>query len=115
MPIVVWLAIVIEAAQAIAQWPGDEATTSLIDVFVLLLLQFLNVFVAFFEELKAKESIDALQDSLPSQVSQTVLTAECWMPDAGCWLLAAGCWLLAASWVTEHCCSTGCSLSSISQ
>ena len=65
MPIVVWAAIFIEAIEAYVKWPGQDARSSLIDVFVLLLLQFLNVFVAFFEELSAQENIDALQGSLP--------------------------------------------------
>ena len=62
MPIVVWAAIGIEAVEAVTTWPGSDARSSLIDVFVLLLLQFLNVVVGFFEELNAIEAMKEHQD-----------------------------------------------------
>jgi H+-transporting ATPase len=68
MPIVVWTAIIIEVVMTFVEWPGDHATSSLIDVFVLLMLQFLNVVVGFMEEMEAKASMDELQNSLPVTV-----------------------------------------------
>ena len=61
MPIVVWAAIGIEAVEAVTM-SGSDARSSLIDVFVLLLLQFLNVVVGFFEELNAIEAMKEHQD-----------------------------------------------------
>ena len=66
MPLVVWAAIGIEVIQCAT---GED--TAIIDVLVLLLLQFLNVFVGFWEEMSAKKSMDDIQNSLPAQVKVT--------------------------------------------
>jgi H+-transporting ATPase len=60
MPLMIWAAIFIETMQAFINKSAD----SWIDVFVLLVLQLLNVFVGFFEEMKAGDAIAALRDSL---------------------------------------------------
>jgi len=60
MPCMIWAAIFIEALEASVQHLADDW----IDVAVLLLLQLLNVFLGFFEELKAGSAIAALKDQL---------------------------------------------------
>eukprot|EP00658_Telonema_sp_P-2_P083326 TRINITY_DN8996_c0_g1_i1.p1 TRINITY_DN8996_c0_g1~~TRINITY_DN8996_c0_g1_i1.p1 ORF type:complete len:1094 (-),score=361.29 TRINITY_DN8996_c0_g1_i1:311-3592(-) len=64
MPCVVWLAIIIEATESAIDWPGSSATSDLIDVIVLILLQLLNVLVGWFEELKSNDAIAQLKNSL---------------------------------------------------
>jgi H+-transporting ATPase len=67
MAIIVWLAIILEVVEAaieISEGKDDEAHGDIIDVVTLLLLQFLNVFVGFFEEMKAENAIEELKKSL---------------------------------------------------
>ena len=47
MPIIIWVAIFVEVISALLMDP-----VSWIDVFILLMLQFLNVVVGFYEELQ---------------------------------------------------------------
>ena len=69
MPIIVWIAILIEAIAAGVEWPGEKATSALIDVFVLLALQFLNAFVGLYEELSAKKKIEDVQAEIALHTS----------------------------------------------
>mmetsp|Transcript_25348 Transcript_25348/g.42480 ORF Transcript_25348/g.42480 Transcript_25348/m.42480 type:complete len:914 (+) Transcript_25348:267-3008(+) len=59
MPIIIWTAIFVEVISAFLMDP-----VSWIDVFILLMLQFLNVVVGFYEELQAGNAIAALKGSL---------------------------------------------------
>jgi len=67
MPIIVWIAIIIESVESIIEYvdgltgPGNS---DMIDVVCLIFLQFLNVFVGFIEEMKANEAIKALKEGL---------------------------------------------------
>lgn len=64
MAIIVWMAIIIEAVQTIDKWPGSDANSDLTDVLVLLLLQFLNGFVGWYENLMAEEKIRELTEGM---------------------------------------------------
>jgi len=67
MPIIVWIAIILETVESIIEYgdgEGSAGNSDMADVVALILLQFLNVFVGFFEELKADEAIEALKKSL---------------------------------------------------
>jgi len=67
MAIIVWLAIILEVVESsieISEGKDDQAHGDIIDVVTLLLLQFLNVFVGFFEEMKAENAIEELKKSL---------------------------------------------------
>lgn len=67
MAVIVWLAILLELIAACIEYSQDkdaEGHGDIVDVFALLLLQFLNVFVGFFEELKADEAIKKLKQSI---------------------------------------------------
>jgi len=66
MAIIVWMAILIEVVQTADKWPGSDARSDLIDVFVLLLLQFLNGFVGWYENLMAEEKIRELAEGMRS-------------------------------------------------
>ena len=55
MPIIIWVAIFVEVVSALLMDP-----VSWIDVFILLMLQFLNVVVGFYEELQVCEVPAAL-------------------------------------------------------
>jgi magnesium-transporting ATPase (P-type) len=71
MAIIVWLAVILElVAGCIEYSQGNEEAGhgDIIDVFALLMLQFLNVFVGFFEELEADKAIDALKKGLLPKV-----------------------------------------------
>jgi len=72
MPIIVWLAIILEFVESMIEYSDHETgpgNSDMADVGCLILLQFLNVFVGFMEELKADEAIKALKQSLlPSAV-----------------------------------------------
>ena len=74
---VVWVAILIEAIAAGVEWPGEKATSALVDVFVLLALQLLNAFVGLYEELSAKKKMDEVQVgplSIPNQAITRMTT-----------------------------------------
>jgi len=60
MPLMIWMAIAIESVEAYLHNSVDDW----VDVFVLLVLQLLNVLVGFIEEMKAGDSIAALRESL---------------------------------------------------
>ena len=62
MAIVVWMAIIIEAVQTADKWPGSDANTDFVDVWVLLLLQFLNSFVGWYENMVAEQKIERLAE-----------------------------------------------------
>jgi H+-transporting ATPase len=67
MPIIVWLAIIIESVESIIEYAEGETgpgNSDMIDVVCLIFLQFLNVFVGFIEEMKANEAIKALKQGL---------------------------------------------------
>jgi magnesium-transporting ATPase (P-type) len=71
MAIIVWMAVLLELVAACIEYGnGNESAGHgyIIDVVALLLLQFLNVFVGFYEELKADEAIKALKQSLLPEV-----------------------------------------------
>eukprot|EP00658_Telonema_sp_P-2_P079803 TRINITY_DN780_c0_g1_i4.p1 TRINITY_DN780_c0_g1~~TRINITY_DN780_c0_g1_i4.p1 ORF type:complete len:1070 (-),score=251.18 TRINITY_DN780_c0_g1_i4:200-3409(-) len=71
MAIIVWMAILIEAVEAAGNWPGNESRTNLIDCFVLLLLQFLNSFVGWYENMMAEEKVRQVASSIASTVNVT--------------------------------------------
>ena len=71
-PIIVWLAIILEFVESMIEYSDHETgpgNSDMADVGCLILLQFLNVFVGFMEELKADEAIKALKQSLLPSVS----------------------------------------------
>jgi len=70
MPIIVWIAIIIESVESIIEYADGESgpgNSDMIDVVCLIFLQFLNVFVGFIEEMKANEAIKALKEGLKPQ------------------------------------------------
>ncbi|KAK9839605.1 hypothetical protein WJX81_000469 [Elliptochloris bilobata] len=58
MPIMIWLAVLVEAA--IGNW---------VDMFILLLIQFVNAFIAWYETTKAGDAVRALKASLRPQAT----------------------------------------------
>lgn len=68
---VIWVAILIEVIQTCDKWPGSDARTSLVDVFVLLLLQFLNGFVGWYENMRAEEKMHELLSSIQNPATVT--------------------------------------------
>jgi magnesium-transporting ATPase (P-type) len=67
MPCIVWTAMILEFVESLIEWGDNDSgdgDSDMADVGALFFLQFLNVFVGFFEELKADEAIKALKKSL---------------------------------------------------
>jgi len=64
MPMVIWVAIIIECVSVGMEWPRPAACTGLVDIACLLVLQILNVVVGFVEEVKAMKEIEALKACL---------------------------------------------------
>ena len=59
IPIMIWIAILVEFIEALTKDSQEYA-----DVAVLLILQFLNSIIGWYEELKAGNAIEALKKSL---------------------------------------------------
>lgn len=62
MPIMIWIAIIIEVILACI--PGGESTESWIDAAVLLFIQFANATLGWYETVKAADAVAALKASL---------------------------------------------------
>jgi len=62
---VVWAAMIIEAIE----YGVDGESSAIVDVIVLMLLQLLNVFVGYIEELKSGDAVAALRGSLKKETS----------------------------------------------
>ncbi|EIE23688.1 plasma-membrane proton-e [Coccomyxa subellipsoidea C-169] len=65
MPIMIWLAVIVEAA--IGNW---------LDMIILLLIQFVNASIGWYETTKASDAVKALKASLKPQA--TVCRDGCW-------------------------------------
>ena len=67
MPIVIWIAIIIEVVSVVIEWPSASAVTGLVDVICLVFLQLMNVLVGFLEEYKAMKEVENLKKKLEPQ------------------------------------------------
>jgi len=65
MPLVVWVAMIVEAIE----YGIDGGSSPLVDIIVLFLLQMLNVFVGYIEEMKSGDAVAALRGSLKKDVA----------------------------------------------